>query len=28
VANVQAKFIRIKFISSTGGSGLTAKVQV
>jgi hypothetical protein len=28
VANVQAKFIRIKFISSTGGSGLTAKLQV
>jgi hypothetical protein len=28
VNNVQAKFIRIKFNSSTGGSGLTAKVLV
>jgi hypothetical protein len=28
VNNVQAKFIRIKFISSTGGSGLTAKILV
>jgi hypothetical protein len=28
LANVQAKFLRIKFISSTGGSGLTAKMQV
>jgi uncharacterized caspase-like protein len=26
--NVQAKFIRIKFLSSTGGSGLTAKLLV
>ncbi len=25
---VQGKFIRIKFISSTGGSGLTAKLMV
>jgi hypothetical protein len=28
VANVQAKFVRIKFVSSTGGSGLTAKLLV
>ena len=28
VGNVQAKFLRIKFVSSTGGSGLTAKLQV
>jgi hypothetical protein len=28
VANVQAKFIRIKFISSTGGAALTALLQV
>src|SRR5438270_5910418 len=28
VAGVQAKFLRIKFVSSTGGSGLTAKIQV
>jgi hypothetical protein len=28
VANVQAKFVRIKFVSSTGGSGLTAKILV
>ena len=28
VANVQAKFLRIKFVSSTGGSGLTAKILV
>lgn len=28
VANVQAKFLRIRFVSSTGGSGLTAKIQV
>jgi hypothetical protein len=28
VAAVQAKFLRIKFTSSTGGSGLTAKVLV
>jgi hypothetical protein len=28
VANVQAKFLRIKFVSSTGGSGLTAKLLV
>ena len=26
--NVQAKFLRIKFVSSTGGSGLTAKFMV
>lgn len=25
---VQAKFLRIKFVSSTGGSGLTAKMMV
>jgi len=28
VANVQAKFVRVKFVSSTGGSGLTAKILV
>ena len=28
VAAVQAKFLRIKFVSATGGSGLTAKIQV
>jgi hypothetical protein len=28
VAAVQAKFVRIKFTSSTGGSGLTAKLLV
>ncbi|HET9803462.1 MAG TPA: hypothetical protein VFP96_09505 [Candidatus Acidoferrum sp.] len=28
VANVQVKFLRIKFVSSTGGSGLTAKILV
>ena len=28
VAGVQAKFLRIKFTSSTGGSGLTAKLLV
>ena len=28
VASVQAKFLRIKFVSSTGGSGLTAKILV
>lgn len=28
VANVQARFLRIKFVSSTGGSGLTAKILV
>jgi len=28
VANVQARFLRVKFVSSTGGSGLTAKVLV
>ena len=28
VAAVQAKFLRIRFVSSTGGSGLTAKIQV
>ena len=28
VTNVQAKFLRIKLSSSTGGSGLTAKVLV
>lgn len=26
--NVQAKFLRIKFVSSTGGAGLTAKLMV
>jgi hypothetical protein len=28
VTGVQAKFLRIKFISSTGGTGLTAKLLV
>ena len=28
VGNVQAKFLRIRFVSSTGGSGLTAKILV
>jgi len=28
VNGVQAKFLRIKFVSSTGGSGLTAKILV
>ncbi len=28
VANVQAKFLRIRFVSATGGSGLTAKILV
>jgi len=28
VTGVQAKFLRIKFVSSTGGSGLTAKMLV
>jgi hypothetical protein len=28
VTGVQAKFLRIKFVSSTGGSGLTAKLLV
>ena len=28
VTGVQAKFLRIKFVSSTGGSGLTAKLMV
>jgi hypothetical protein len=28
VAGVQANFLRIKFMSSTGGSGLTAKLMV
>ncbi len=28
VSGVQAKFLRIKFTSSTGGSGLTAKLLV
>src|SRR5712692_7602722 len=28
VASVQAKFLRIKFVSSTGGTGLTAKLLV
>jgi hypothetical protein len=28
VANVQAKFLRVRFVSSTGGSGLTAKILV
>ena len=28
VTGVQAKFLRIKVVSSTGGSGLTAKLQV
>jgi hypothetical protein len=28
VTGVQARFLRIKFVSSTGGSGLTAKMLV
>ena len=28
VTGVQAKFLRVKFVSSTGGSGLTAKLLV
>jgi hypothetical protein len=28
LAAVQAKFLRIKFVSSTGGAGLTAKILV
>jgi hypothetical protein len=28
VANVQAKFLRIRLVSSTGGSGLTPKILV
>jgi hypothetical protein len=28
VTGVQAKFLRIRFISSTGGTGLTAKILV
>lgn len=28
VTGVQAKFIRIRFVSSTGGTGLTAKLMV
>ncbi|HLZ90846.1 MAG TPA: hypothetical protein VKQ28_03960 [Candidatus Acidoferrum sp.] len=28
VNGVQAKFLRIRFVSSTGGSGLTAKILV
>jgi hypothetical protein len=28
VANVQARFLRIRFVSATGGSGLTAKILV
>jgi hypothetical protein len=28
VSGVQAKFLRIKFVSATGGSGLTAKILV
>ena len=28
VTGVQAKFLRIKFVSSTGGTGLTAKLLV
>ena len=28
VTGVQAKFLRIKFVSATGGSGLTAKLLV
>jgi hypothetical protein len=28
VNGVQAKFLRIKFVSATGGSGLTAKILV
>ena len=28
ITGVQAKFLRVKFVSSTGGSGLTAKLMV
>jgi hypothetical protein len=28
VSGVQAKFLRVKFVSATGGSGLTAKILV
>ncbi|HLZ11293.1 MAG TPA: hypothetical protein VKP58_01785 [Candidatus Acidoferrum sp.] len=28
VANVQARFLRVRFVSSTGGAGLTAKILV
>jgi hypothetical protein len=28
LANVQARFLRIRFVSSTGGAGLTAKILV
>ena len=28
LAAVQAKFLRIRFVSSTGGAGLTAKILV
>ena len=28
VTGVQAKFLRVKFVSATGGSGLTAKILV
>ena len=28
VGNVQARFLRIRFVSSTGGTGLTAKLSV
>lgn len=28
VTGVQAKFLRVKFVSSTGGAGLTAKLMV
>jgi len=28
VANVQTRFLRIRFVSSTGGTGLTAKILV
>jgi hypothetical protein len=28
VAGVQAKFLRIRFVSATGGTGLTAKILV
>ena len=28
VANVQARFLRMRFVSSTGGTGLTAKILV
>lgn len=28
VPNVQARFLRIRFVSSTGGTGLTAKILV